>query len=347
MRYLILIATILFALSSAIHAEETKILSLEKIESTTDDSTATVTMQFNGELSNRSFAIEEQDGFFQVSLPNILVPENNKFYDGSGPYLKKIAAYQTSPDSAVARIYVRPFDLSKETKANLKTNLNENKATVQLPLSMFKKDITPNSTPAASANPPTLLGEHDLDFYMQRLGIFSLLFFAAIFLVLSLKRLQKNKIFKASGDGAFKMKTLSQLSFSPRQKICLIQVGSEQFLVAVTADQITLLSRIGSTEAKPMMATETESREIRRPIPPTPRSDKFLDSLRSSMNRQEPSVESKIEDFQRKPNIESERKSINYAISDDGIQDKTKESTRAIDDITRLIREKLKSLPQI
>ncbi len=338
----------MIAVSSALHAEEPKLLNLQNIESTISEDAATITLSFNEPVSERVFDLKEQDGFFQITMPNTLVLENNKFYDGKAPFLKKIAVYQVSPNSAVARIYVGAYDLSKSTKAILKTTMTGKNAVVRLPLSIFHKDvITPASTHEAPAKSPTLLlGDHDLEFYIQRLGIFSILFFASIFSFLSLKRFQKNKVFKAAGDGNFKMKTLSQLVLSPRQKLCLIQVGSEQILIAVSPDQVTLMTRLANPDApKNLAIAETDGTDHRRKISTYKRPEKFLDSLKQTMNGIEGKAEIQQE-FVEQPSA-PEKKSIHYAIGDDGIADKTKESKRAIDDITRLIREKLKALPQI
>jgi len=49
---------------------------------------------------------QDHGSFLQLTLPDTLVPESGKFYDGGNPYLPKIAVIQLTPSDAGVRLFV-------------------------------------------------------------------------------------------------------------------------------------------------------------------------------------------------------------------------------------------------
>lgn len=154
---------------------------------------------------------------------------------------------------------------------------------------------------------------------------------------------------KTLAPGAdFSLKTLATHALGPKQKISVIQVGQEQILLGISPDGINFLTSLKPQTAEvprmhldPSMYQKTLSPSPKRPSRETLGAES-LQKRRSPESRAEPRAESRSD--RAEPGS-----SIRYGVGDAGIKN-FKESGRdqeSLEDVTRLIRKKLKDLPKV
>ncbi len=142
------------------------------------------------------------------------------------------------------------------------------------------------------------------------------------------------------------LKTLATHTLGPKQKITVVQVGGEQILLGVSADQISFLTSLKKGDAANGLTLEPTHSPL-RPQAAVPRRPPSLDDAGSKpLSRSSRGVE-------KMPEPGS---SISYGISDQGVknfkgqaqpQNRSAADANAMDDVTKLIRKKLRDLPKV
>ena len=219
------------------------------------------------------------------------------------------------------------------------------------------------TSPRQEDKPLNLKKTTDLNAQLRTIAYFSLGMFILLLVSLTFRRLYRNR--KVLNNPSFQvpMKTLNQLVLAPKHKISLIQVGHEKILLSISPDGINLLTHINdrppinenrnqtwspadytkikeliaknSSETNKQKSTERNISQISKP---------------KSIKLPERKVESSSNESQlvNNPN----KKSISYSVGENGINNISKQQGKtsteeAIEDVTKLIREKLKSLPKL
>ncbi len=176
-------------------------------------------------------------------------------------------------------------------------------------------------------------------------------------------RMIRNRKILESQQPAIQMKALSHLNLAPKQRLSLVQVGNEKILLSVCPDQISLITHIKDDVAidaslirktgpqllegaqvrqKPAMAEEPIRRPIERHQTPKEKPKEVASQIKRPVDMQRP-----------KAQAHASGKKISYAVGDEGIVSKldkdsgNQSAERAIEDVTKLIRDKLKTLPRI
>ncbi|MBC7658655.1 MAG: flagellar biosynthetic protein FliO [Chitinophagaceae bacterium] len=147
---------------------------------------------------------------------------------------------------------------------------------------------------------------------------------------------------KALAPGAdFSLKTLATHALGPKQRITVIQVGQEQILLGVSPDGINFLTSLKPQAAEPRIQLDPSM--YQRTLSPSPKRPAARES-----QGVEPLQKS------RTPESRSDRpepgSSIRYGVGDAGIKNFKDEGHRdqeSLEDVTRLIRKKLKDLPKV
>ncbi|MBI2602476.1 MAG: flagellar biosynthetic protein FliO [Deltaproteobacteria bacterium] len=336
----LLTSLLLYSLSS--FAEEAKtISSIQNIVSESNEDFSLVNIFFSTPLDSPHPSVETYDGFIQVTLKNTITAEPGKFFEGSGSFVKKVSSFQVSPTDSLVRIFSSP--IKKDIKDAIETSVAQNKLSIVMKNSIFHTDA-PGPIAANADSPQAKVEPFDINTYLRRAGLFSLLFFLLVLGFFTLRRFRRNQSLNKLTEPLVEMKTLNQLHLSPKQKLTLVQVGKEQILLAISPENVSFISFV--QKHNPIVyAPAPPLQQIRREDPTLglkrPQPEQFLKGLKESMEKHQKKEIPKVE--QETP---QEKKKIHYAIDDEGITDRTKESTTAIDDITKLIREKLKALPK-
>ncbi|NDE14193.1 hypothetical protein EBZ80_04610 [bacterium] len=157
------------------------------------------------------------------------------------------------------------------------------------------------------------------------------------------------------------MKTISTMHVGPRQKLALVQVGSETVLLSISPTGIQFLTNVGSQSNRPqpvqmMQMATAPMQQISAPSPKSfeervaERDADQLEEVQTSRPRVKPASRQGA----------TTAKKVRVAITDSGISNLEtgaeaatesrpagKASEKPSDDITRLIREKLRNLPVI
>ncbi len=256
---------------------------------------------------------------------------------------------------------VKPAEEEVKEEAKQEAPLSENTAEVKaeavLEVKETKKEaqVVPANLPASEVSID--LGKSKLNDYLLWGAIASLVLFALILLSLSYRRVLRGRLALETFHPSVQMKAISHLNLAPKQRLSLVQVGNEKILLSVCPDQITLITHIkdetsdlqikklqsAPAEAQGALASHNKVRPaMTRPAP---------------ANRDRPREQSPGQAEQRSRPIEGARagqpgKKVNFAVGDDGITNnlaggKNQSAERAIEDVTKLIRDKLKMLPKI
>ena len=177
------------------------------------------------------------------------------------------------------------------------------------------------------------------------LGVMLLLLIAA----LSVKPLMEKRRRMTQGEEYTPMKLLGDLSITPKQKLSLVQIGSEQILISVSQDNINFIQKIGepkknelpesvrsafknssilppqsnqavnSYKPKQISPKQKESRPATNSIDPV---EKISTQHKASSN-----FDSILAEETKETTTPSSSR-INFKIDDDGIENLTKKDTK-------------------
>lgn len=177
-----------------------------------------------------------------------------------------------------------------------------------------------------------------------------------LFGLIALKSWRKVAVKTLPPGETFSLKTLATHALGPKQKITVIQVGQEQILLGVSPEGINFLTSLRpQTENGGARSMPIDPSLYQKTLTPSPKRPALHESAeplaRPSMTRSEarPVRETKAASSGAEPGS-----SIRYGVGDEGIKNfKSKAAPRAetsdesLEDVTRLIRKKLKDLPKV
>jgi flagellar biosynthetic protein FliO len=338
-------------------------LTLGAVTTEIDGDLTIVTARLNRSPDWKNLDIEEHGTFLQVKLPNTQVPASGEFLDGSGPFLRKLASFQTGVDDGALRLFINQ-DAAKAKLASSAELLGdrivitidhkkleqlisppENKVTpaVVQPVSSGEQQTALTSsqptTPTQTENRrSTALPSQNLHAQLTKGAAVCALLFIALLCA------QFFKSRKARRGGAAKsndylepatMRVLSSISIGQKQKLTLVQVGGQQLLLGVTAESINLLTSIDQR------GTATQfSRALENANPDAEIKLKSPAELTPAAKRQ-PLTASTVKARSLGPTKGS---SINVAIGEDGPVN-VRSNSKKDDDITKILRDRLRNLP--
>ncbi len=167
----------------------------------------------------------------------------------------------------------------------------------------------------------------------------------ALLIALKSWRRVATKVLPPGAD--FSLKTLATHALGPKQRISVIQVGQEQILLGISPDGINFLTTLKSSSDQPRLHLDPSMyQKTLAPSPKRPlRENQSVEPLQKSRSP-EPRSDSRAEPRSDRAEPGS---SIRYGVGDEGIKN-FKGSPResdSLDDVTRLIRKKLKDLPKV
>jgi len=323
-------------------------------------------------------SLEDHGDFFQLKLPHTITMDPGKFYEIQSPYIQKIAIFQLTPTESSIRIF-----LNKNVQGAFKSadiQALDNKITMTFDHRAIS--LSPNfelkseNKPLDSLTAPTVAPDpFDIKIYLQKITFFSAALILFLLAVITYKKKFSRKMFAKNRIEPISMDVISRLQLSPKQKLIVIEVLGEKMLLSMTNDHVQLITKFTQKSEMPSLPdTISPHAYLQGPVytQPTPtlsapapkpvKEDKensnerrqlFLNQLKETMKNKQNSPKPPpppADTTENKTNNEHKGKRVNYAISDDGIQDKrknkTKDDEKAINDVSKLIREKLKFLPR-
>jgi flagellar protein FliO/FliZ len=163
---------------------------------------------------------------------------------------------------------------------------------------------------------------------------------------------------KALPPGAdFSLRTLASHALGPKQKITVIQVGQEQILLGVSPEGISFLTSLRPQTENPSMGRMPLDPSLyQKTLSPSPKRAPLREAeealprpstISRSANRQ-------TRDMEPRTSGAEPGSSIRYGVGDEGIKNLKSKTASApsandesLEDVTRLIRKKLKDLPKV
>ena len=227
-------------------------------------------------------------------------------------------------------------------------------------------------------------GGVDLRDKLTNAAIFSGAMLLLLGLALMAKPYMRRRAAKMAGttEQQVSMKTLANLPLAARQRLQLIQIGDERILIGVSPDSINYITTVGkqaygaqalqmprtfgkliedaqAAEAIEMRQTRpmlknlegNDEASLRQPAQPPAKLPPPKQKMEQKVERAErpERAERLIAPAQRPRPARAQR--VNIAVGEDGVRDLNRQSSdddpKGIDDVTRLIREKLKTLRTI
>lgn len=309
--------------------------SLSLIETQYENQKAKVLLHFNKKINTSSFSLLSHPGFVQIDLPSTNTSESGKFLDGDSKIIAKVAPFQVSPDKSIVRIYTtKKFNESKNNPP--KTLVNDKTLTI-----LLKKE-------KLTAAAPVALSDDTFNNYIIKLSLLALALLLVLLGYLTTKRFNRNRMINSSGNNYTTLKLINQIHLSPKIKLTVVQVGGENILLSVSPDGASMLTKIKvssetSQEPKKVFPKEFGEREtLKSQIKQDKKIDgatykDFTKTLHRHLNKDDSSISDSI--TMNTPNQKINR--------DQNLNKNKGNSASSIDEITDLIRSKLKSLPRI
>jgi flagellar biogenesis protein FliO len=354
------------------------------IESSNDKTSLHV--EFDAPLVTVKPEVEEHGTFLQFQLKNTIVINPGQFVDGSGPFIQKIVAFQTNPKDAAIRLFTdrKSADLSPAIFVDVLENrllvtLDHKKVTAvdsmaakvaAVSAEMSKVDGSLPEVNAETQQDP--LPDTTTKSSKDALGLQSKMVIATVFCLVLLvmggvalffKPAIRKRIHQTQSEvPAFK--TLSSHSLGPKQKIAVIKVGDERLLVGITPGSITLLRNLD--EKQPSVAAQQHNafqlpervrskeptqalpdranRPASTPLPVAPArvvaNKGYANVQRAASELQGVEVELRgAQKASQRPTGKGAKPTLPRPVAN-------RAKVGSVDDVTKLIREKLKNLPQ-
>jgi flagellar protein FliO/FliZ len=343
--------------------KQTAAVTLGAVTTEVEGDLTIVTARLNRSPQWKDVEIEEHGTFLQIKLPQTLIPASGEFLDGNGPFLRKLASFQVGSDDGAIRLFINQ-DASKAKLATSAELLGDrivvtidHKKLEQLispaqkvnpseavPVTSDRADTPEVVTAAQSVSTPaqakinTNVTENS-QLYAQLTkgaGICALLFICLLTVqfIKSRRGRAKNQSKNSPQIEPVTMRVLSSISLGQKQKLTLVQVGNQQILLGLTPDNISLLKNIDDTNSQTRFAraleTANPNAEVRLKNPGEITSGQARKTLTT------PAVKSRSIGSNRGSNI-------NIAIGEDGPVDL--KSSKSEDDITKILRDRLRNLP--
>ena len=335
---------------------------LKKVSGDHDRSSSIVTLTFDGRVDEKNTKIEAHSTFLDITLKGVMVAKSGSFVDLKGPYLTKAVMIQSDANTSSLRVFVTE-SADEIRKAVALDNLNDrilltvdygilakNGFVRHLPKTTDTKakdglDRKVADSYATKVEPSSGPSNPITDRRLTIATVFSIAMLSLMGVVYFFKLKIRGRRLTSGGSKSI-MRTLGTYALAPKQNLQLIEIGSEKILLGVTPDNISFLTKIGR-ESGSLQGTEYKSERTQEsstllPSPKRPVSKKL---------QQKASVRKKAPRKNAKGKV---TEPMAKATSDIATYDRqglpkatNKDPSPTIDDVTNLIRRKLKDLPSI
>ena len=353
---------------------------LNAIDSDATPGTSLINIRFNKKPSLKNLKLESHGSFLQLNLPNTIVAEPGKFYDLQGGKLSKAAVFQINEKDSALRLFVNT-DASNVLKATTADILGDRiaitvdhkklagivakdpatTAVTGLPTAdqIVKSTNVATDIPAPSGvlaeKNPTIAHANAFDFKskLYTVALFSGIMLLALLILYFAKPILLRKKLGGQDVNVPTIKTIATQALGPKQKLALIQVGDEQLLIGVGQDSIQLIKTINQNtpSVQTSMPAPTQMAQENNPYTLEPTKPRRIKGAITKQPKPKPQQPRPI----KPQNDEVPGTSFEARISDDGIEQKRRPRSavarskpdETIQDVTRIIREKLKHLPSV
>ena len=356
-----------------------KVTSLGAITTDVESDLTIVTARLNKAPDWKAIELEEHGTFLQIKLPQTQIPSSGEFFDGNGPFLRKLASFQLPNEDGALRLFINQ-DASKAKLATTAELLgdrlvitidhkkleqlispalakievapaasnNAANSTTAIDVALPQNVVTDTKTTESSVNPNTAESNKTLSAsngdqlhaqLTKGAGICAILFLGL--LGLQLHRVRRRKSKKSAIDRDF-------MEPATMRVLSSIAVGQKQKLTLVQVGGQQLLIGIGPESIN--LITSIEQR---------PKVTNFANALESA----NPNAEIRLKAPEQvtptrpirkpisastlpsRPAASIKGNSINVGIGEDGPIDMKSHNGNKESDITKILRDRLRNLP--
>lgn len=338
---------------------------LFKMEGDHGDKNSNVILSFDKNINWKDVKVEAHGTFLQLKLENTFVPDSGTFVDLSGPFFKKAVSFQSAKNQGAIRVFVngKAEDLVDLTKAEVLGD--------KVIISLNHDGLAKGEITSVEKDPATLLKAAEAapakDLLQGKLltaSIFCAVMIMALLLLFVLKPFIRKRFVKTKDLRMEEMRTLSIHSLSPKQKLALVQVGSEKILIGLSSDAISYIKTVDEPKAAPQVQRAVKQ-QTSRPAPVMRRPENNIQEAvqvarraaeKTQQNKQhshntesatQPAREVKLSPAEKLLQKEDRGAKLELSRSRSIVRKEDAEKNFAVHDIKQMIRDKLKQMPQI
>ena len=331
------------------------------LDSDSDRKTSVITLNFNSRIQQSNLELKPHSTFLDLVLKNVMVPESGKFYDITSPYISKVVVVQVSDIESSIRFFVneKASDIKQVTAVD---HLND-KIIITVDHRLLAKMGYTNHLPKSKKPKQDILSESNINnvgmkvdelesansYRMVVATTFSIVMLSFL-LLFYLYKSKGRKLKFNNNEGRVSMKTLAYYALGPKRNIQLLQVGGERLLLGVTPDNINFLTKLDSPDEQKTKPNNEPVNVTRRTTKPHSSQAKPSKPRRLSSNKitPQPKPKTRTQKPTRAPVSEpAPRLQQTPYGSANSIGKDNSRSEKSIEDVTSMIRKKLKDLPSI
>ncbi len=373
---------------------QASLTTLGKIDAESDEAATVITIRFDRKPDWDKLQMEEHGTFLQFSMPGVFAPNPGEFVDTPSPVVAKAGVFQPKTDVTSVRLFVRKEAADVLQASTL--DVLDNRAIFRLDHKKLEQIIAARATPTltgavssgdaekviantevrndipapaqmlqGSAEGQVAVGSNVANLKHKMIGVAIFCgVMLSILLGLQVLRpfLRKARKNKEKAGPQFSIQTIATQALSPKQKLAVVEVGGQRFLLGITPEHISLVSELqvaaapavsrvaALATAAPQRMLESGTKETgkiihrQRSIAQKSKSISAQESAPRALERTALPVAKKAASPSR----------INVAIGDDGVVNRggadnraKTASSSAVEDVTKMIREKLNKLSSL
>ena len=365
--------------SPAIADEKPKLL---EVSSDFDQKETLINLNFSARLPFSTSKVEDHETFLHIPVPGVILEKSQEFFNAKGPYISKVAAFKFSSKESAIRLFVKKeakilkdalsldilndrlvlsLDHKKLEAKGLKDHLTKMDVP---PVSEVVKNVKVREDIADPASQiPGLIGATKKNapenIMAEKLGIVAgfLGFMIAVLLgFLYLKRKYAMREFMPGAEGATTMKSLATYPLAPKKNLNLIQIGQQKILLGVSPESIHFLTNIEPDTPSGYQEAQIDKNQKRdrfqdlliakaNTVPPTPKKESYAGAATKQKKKAAPLAGQAKKPVQTKT-PKAKKTKQNNAKKQNAMLAHTDKNV-ALQDVTSLIRQKLKDLPRL
>lgn len=360
-----------------------KIITVQKVDSEADGKNTLINLTFDSAFKGKTPELEGHGSFLQLALPDALTPNPGQFYDVKSPVIQKMAVFQTGPKTVAFRLFVKQnadeikkaatvdllgerlmisFDHAKLAGLGLdKESIESAKLGSEAAKEISADEVVANTEvrndiadpvsaiTGKAADKAAVLGKEDFNLQKKLIpvAIFSAIMLSGLFLMHMARRLMRRSK-QGPAPQAFVMKTIASYNLAPKHKLALVQVGGQQVLLGVGPEGINFLTSMNTAPVAPQPSYVMAPQAPMMALDETQAiASERTQNLRKKLLAEKASKEAEAPVARAK-----KTSTFSVAVDDDGIKPVPNEESvgggqKSIEDVTNLIRRKLKNLPNI
>ena len=239
---------------------------LGEIASDSDEQTTFITTYFSGLNKYENINIENHGSFFQIRLPETIVPDPGKAYQLNNLFVKTAMVYQIEPRIAAVRLFIdkEKNNIIGKSKIDLMDDrlvftIDHNRLSAGNQNKKEDKTVSVNNIidkieVRNDVDDPVNNGKKDNQISTEisiqntftKLAYFLGASLILFILFITNRLLKKKAIYYRDGRKEEMMTLVASKNLSPKHKLTLVEIKGQHVLLGVSPDQVNFITNIGS-----------------------------------------------------------------------------------------------------